>query len=106
MTETTDCYPDDWELIAKATKDLANWECENCQHPHEPSANYTLTVHHLNGIKSDCRASNLVALCQRCHLSIEAKYQPGQLTLPLINAPAWLRTRVVQMLYQRPETSP
>lgn len=32
-----------------------------------------LTVHHLNGIKHDCRWWNLVALCQRCHLSIQGR---------------------------------
>lgn len=32
-----------------------------------------LTVHHLNGIKHDCRWWNLAALCQRCHLSIQTR---------------------------------
>jgi len=32
-----------------------------------------LTVHHLNGIKADCRWFNLSALCQRCHLTIQGK---------------------------------
>lgn len=32
-----------------------------------------LTVHHLNGIKHDCRWWNLVALCQRCHLSVQGR---------------------------------
>lgn len=32
-----------------------------------------LTVHHLNGIKYDCRWWNLTSLCQRCHLTIQAK---------------------------------
>lgn len=32
-----------------------------------------LTVHHLNGVKHDCRWWNLAALCQRCHLLIQAK---------------------------------
>lgn len=32
-----------------------------------------LTVHHLNGVKADCRWWNLVSLCQRCHLEIQAK---------------------------------
>lgn len=32
-----------------------------------------LTVHHLNGVKHDCRWWNLVALCQRCHLSIQGR---------------------------------
>jgi hypothetical protein len=32
-----------------------------------------LTVHHLNGVKHDCRWWNLVSLCQRCHLSIQTR---------------------------------
>jgi hypothetical protein len=32
-----------------------------------------LTVHHLNGRKFDLRWWNLAALCQRCHLEIQAK---------------------------------
>lgn len=32
-----------------------------------------LTVHHLNGVKYDCRWWNLAALCQRCHLSIQSR---------------------------------
>jgi hypothetical protein len=47
---------------------------------HEPfgrveAAWRTLTVHHLNGDKFDCRWWNLVALCQRCHLQIQGKVQ-------------------------------
>lgn len=30
-----------------------------------------LTVHHLNGVKADCRWWNLVSLCQRCHLRVQ-----------------------------------
>lgn len=32
-----------------------------------------LTVHHLTGEKTDCRWWNLVALCQRCHLSVQSR---------------------------------
>lgn len=32
-----------------------------------------LTVHHLNGVKWDCRWWNLAALCQRCHLTIQGR---------------------------------
>ncbi len=32
-----------------------------------------LTVHHLNGVKADCRWWNLAALCQRCHLVIQGR---------------------------------
>lgn len=32
-----------------------------------------LTVHHLNGVKWDCRWWNLASLCQRCHLTIQRR---------------------------------
>lgn len=32
-----------------------------------------LTVHHLDGIKLNCRWWNLAALCQRCHLRIQGR---------------------------------
>lgn len=46
------------------------WAC----HMHVVEARYRiLTVHHLNGVKQDCRWWNLAALCQRCHLTIQGK---------------------------------
>lgn len=35
-----------------------------------------LTVHHLDGNKSNCDWWNLLALCQRCHLTIQGKVNP------------------------------
>lgn len=35
-----------------------------------------LTVHHLDGDKSNCRWWNLLALCQRCHLQIQGSVNP------------------------------
>jgi hypothetical protein len=32
-----------------------------------------LTVHHANGVKADCRWWNLLALCQRCHFTIQGR---------------------------------
>ncbi len=37
-----------------------------------------LTVHHLTGIKADCRWWNLAALCQRCHLQIQGRVRMAQ----------------------------
>ncbi len=34
-----------------------------------------LTVHHLDGDKTNCRWWNLAALCQRCHLTIQGRVQ-------------------------------
>lgn len=38
-----------------------------------------LTVHHLDGDKSNCRWWNLAALCQRCHLVIQGRVRMEQL---------------------------
>lgn len=70
--KSTGSYPPDWPAIAKAAKDAAGWRCIRCDHPHDPAAGYTLTVHHLTLDKSNCRWWNLAALCQRCHLHIQA----------------------------------
>lgn len=35
-----------------------------------------LTVHHLDGNKSNCEWWNLLALCQRCHLQIQGRVNP------------------------------
>lgn len=72
-------YPANWKEIASQIKDLAGWKCEQCGHPHDIPAGYMLTVHHLDLDKANCDYTNLVALCQRCHLRIQATYRPGQL---------------------------
>jgi len=66
-------YPPDWYLIAQDVKNAAGWKCERCGHVHEPETGYTLTVHHLDMNPANCRWWNLAALCQRCHLYIQAK---------------------------------
>lgn len=66
-------YPADWPAIAKAVKDAADWQCIRCGHAHEPATGYMLTVHHLDMDKANCAWWNLTALCQRCHLSVQAR---------------------------------
>jgi 5-methylcytosine-specific restriction endonuclease McrA len=66
-------YPEDWPEIAKAVKDAAGWKCVRCGHPHDPAAGYCLTVHHLDLDPANCRWWNIPALCQRCHLSVQAR---------------------------------
>lgn len=73
MSRFTGEYPEDWPFIAKRVKDDAGWCCIRCGHAHEPGAGYTLTVHHLDNNKSNTQWYNLVALCQKCHLQIQAK---------------------------------
>ena len=84
-------YPADWDAIARRVKERAGWRCEHCGHPHDPQAGRTLTVHHLDGQPANCAPENLVALCQRCHLRIQARYRPGQGFL--FGAPEWALRR-------------
>jgi hypothetical protein len=72
-------YPPDWKEIAQRIKDAAGWRCVRCQHPHEVTTGYVLTVHHLDGNKANCSDWNLAALCQRCHLKIQSRVKMDQL---------------------------
>lgn len=66
-------YAENQKEIHLELKNLSGWKCERCQHPHDPDNGYTLTVHHLDGNKSNNENWNLAVLCQRCHLSIQGK---------------------------------
>ena len=66
-----DGYPYNWQDIARRIKEKAEWKCVECGHKHDIASGYVLTVHHINGIKSDCRDENLIALCQRCYLRVQ-----------------------------------
>lgn len=82
-------YPKNWGEIANAVKERAGWCCQHCGAANDRETGHVLTVHHLDGDKSNCDPSNLVALCQKCHLHIQAKYQPGQEFLPGME-PTWI----------------
>lgn len=66
-------YPENWEAIATGLKNKAGWRCERCGHVHELGTGYVLTVHHLVPLKWLCEEWNLPVLCQRCHLSVQAR---------------------------------
>jgi 5-methylcytosine-specific restriction endonuclease McrA len=99
MLKIKNQYPDNWPDIALEIKRAAGWMCEHCGIQHDPitgrsverlcsdGSGAVLTVHHLDGNKSNCTYKNLVALCQFCHLHIQAVYKPGQLWL--LDPPAW-----------------
>lgn len=69
-------YGSEWKAIARSVKAEAGERCVRCQHPHDPAGGYCLTVHHSDGDKSNNAWWNLLALCQRCHLSIQARVIP------------------------------
>ena len=73
MRKSTSEYPPNWVDIALKIKQDAGWKCVRCGAEHDPMAGYCLTVHHLDLSPANCEWWNIPALCQRCHLHIQAK---------------------------------
>ena len=87
-----DTYPPNWPEISKAIKKKNNYRCERCGHPNDVASGHVLTVHHLDGIKSNCEEWNLAALCQRCHLRVQARVKMNQLYFAeILNVSAWFK---------------
>jgi len=85
-------YPDDWKTIAYHVKNAAGWKCERCGHEHDVESGHVLTVHHLDGKKRNCEPWNLAALCQRCHLSVQAHVKLDQLFfVEIIDVSEWFK---------------
>jgi hypothetical protein len=61
-------YPDQWNEISLAIRESRGWRCQSCGIDcSAPGDRHFLHVHHRNGVRSDVRAENLVALCVACH---------------------------------------
>ncbi len=79
MPMQRELYPDDWEAIATAVKEAADWRCQECgkqcRRPGEPFDTHkrTLTVAHIDPDPSNVSRENLRALCAPCHLRLDAK---------------------------------
>ena len=71
--KSTGVYPADWPDLAATVKREAGGRCVRCNHFHDPENGYTLTVHHLDLNPANSAWWNLLALCQRCHLSIQGR---------------------------------
>lgn len=85
-------YPDNWREIADELKGANGNLCEQCKRAHNPAQGYTLTVHHLDRNPANCQYNNMVALCQRCHLAVQAAFHPSQMFMPG-TAPEWAKKR-------------
>lgn len=70
---STGQYPPNWPEIARSVKEGAGWKCVRCGHPHNVRAKRVLTVHHLDMNPANNEWWNIPALCQVCHLHIQAK---------------------------------
>ena len=69
-------YPEHWPQLAEAVKRAAGGRCIRCGHHHSVRARRVLTVHHLDGDKANDAWWNLLALCQVCHLQVQAHVIP------------------------------
>lgn len=78
-------YPKDWRSIADAIRERAGQRCEGSPHypdcrapngePHPVTGSrVVLTVAHLDHTPENCEPANLKAMCQRCHLTYDAKH--------------------------------
>ena len=77
--ENKKLYPNNWKQISLAIRERAQGKCEFCgaknYEPHpRTGSKVILTVAHLDHIPSNCNPENLKALCQRCHLTYDAKH--------------------------------
>lgn len=70
-------YTEDWRAVAYKIKERAAWRCVRCGHEHDVASGYCLTVHHIDGDKQNNAWWNLAALCQRCHLKVQATIAPS-----------------------------
>lgn len=72
-------YPNDWEKISNRIRfERAGGVCEWCGAVHGAlhpvtGSRVVLTMAHLDHDPGNCDDDNLVALCQRCHLSYDAE---------------------------------
>lgn len=96
-------YPSDWREIAQSVKQEAGWACVRCSAPHNPGIGRCLTVHHFDGNKGNCARWNLMALCQACHLSVQARVDPAT---PLLFRPALWSMPYIAGLYASGATIP
>lgn len=79
-------YPKDWKAISLRIRERSGWVCEGspgfypgCRAAHaEPhpvtGSKVVLTVAHLDHEPENCADENLMAMCQRCHLTYDAKH--------------------------------
>lgn len=79
-------YPKDWPAISLRIRERGGNCCEgspgfypDCRaangEPHPVTGSIVvLTVAHLNHMPEDCRDENLMSMCQRCHLTYDAKH--------------------------------
>lgn len=77
-SETRAAYPKNWRVISLTIRGERNYTCEGCgqygSRPRNP-----LTVHHIDFNPTHNSPDNLLLLCAKCHLKVQAKQYPSLL---------------------------
>lgn len=84
-------YPDNWDEISSKRKAEEKYRCERCGHPDDRKSGHVLTVHHLDGDKSNNEKWNLAVLCQRCHLYMQATVIMDQMLFDFVEVSEWFK---------------
>lgn len=80
-------FAPDWDKISHRYRVSRGWRCEKCQvflgkHPYR----WLLHTHHISGVTSNNRPSNLQALCKKCHCDEHPHMHIGKHELELIKS--------------------
>lgn len=62
-----DLYANDFSVTSRKLRADNNWTCQKCKTKVKPKHYDLLHTHHISGVKSDDRPTNLKCLCVRCH---------------------------------------
>lgn len=93
-------YHEDQDEINRLVKERAKWKCIRCGHDHDFESSHVLTVHHFDLDKSNNLWFNLLPLCQRCHLSVQAKMSTAN--TDYLNCPEWyIKYFSARLVYER-----
>lgn len=67
VTAPPNLYPAEWRELSNLYREQHHWTCAKCGARILMSDRKKLHVHHRDGVKSNCKASNLIVLCANCH---------------------------------------
>ncbi len=63
----TNEYPTNWAEISSELRRQLGYACQQCHLVIGETRKQYLHVHHINGVRMDCRVENLKCLCISCH---------------------------------------
>ena len=69
-------YPFGWKRLRNIIRQRDGYRCQSCGVP-QSECNSSLCVHHIDHVKSNVRASNLISLCISCHVKLHIRNSIG-----------------------------